>query len=697
MYAMKGIVKGTLCLMLAFSSVLSVRAEEKPEQPDIITEETAAEELPEEETEETGEETPEEPEEEQPAEEAAEEENDAEAGEEQPEETPETEEITEPEETPETEEIEEPEQPEEDPVQDSIPEENAEEPAETEPAVEPADSILQTAPQGTVTFVHQLYTGILDREPDQEGWKTWVKVLLDGTEASEVIKQFTNSEEFQNMVDQPVELVKSLYRGILGREGSDSEAASWASRLSDGQTYHALLQGFIGSPEFHSRCASYELKPGSYASPYYVDKNIKATRFVMSLYRILLKRDAEFGGLEGWTKRLLTGMTGSVVICSILDSAEFQTKIPSNEEYVTMLYQAVLGREGSSSEVSGWAVKMNNGQTYRAMMQGFINSQEFKKRCADIGIQPGTYKSPRYADMNYNVTLFVTTLFRSGLGRNGSESDIENRTKQLLTKALTGAAVVRIFLNSAECKNRNLSNENYVSMLYITVLGRARGDASVGSSWVKLLNQGTTRPAVLNKLLASAEFKTRCQKLGILWDTVQSTAVTQYTPWRYLQGDSRWGSVRIGSYTIARTGCVPTSIAMALSGIFNTSIYPDTVARWLYNNTQEYNRIMHGGSGAANLYAAKAWNASAYGIDSASALTNALARGYIVTAIVGPGTFTGSGTTHEIVLWGSSAGSCNVYDPLGKTGKYSISSIWSQRSFDSYDLRGGYVFYAIYK
>ena len=221
--------------------------------------------------------------------------------------------------------------------------------------------------------------------------------------------------------------------------------------------------------------------------------------------------------------------------------------------------------------------------------------------------------------------------------------------------------------------------------------------ASVGSSWVKLLNQGTTRPAVLNKLLASAEFKTRCQKLGILWDTVQSTAVTQYTPWRYLQGDSRWGSVRIGSYTIARTGCVPTSIAMALSGIFNTSIYPDTVARWLYNNTQEYNRIMHGGSGAANLYAAKAWNASAYGIDSASALTNALARGYIVTAIVGPGTFTGSGTTHEIVLWGSSAGSCNVYDPLGKTGKYSISSIWSQRSFDSYDLRGGYVFYAIYK
>jgi hypothetical protein len=126
-------------------------------------------------------------------------------------------------------------------------------------------------------------------------------------------------------------------------------------------------------------------------------------------------------------------------------------------------------------------------------------------------------------------------------------------------------------------------------------------------------------------------------------------------------------------------------------------IYPDTVARWLYNNTQEYNRIMHGGSGAANLYAAKAWNASAYGIDSVSALTGALAKGYIVTAIVGPGTFTSAGTTHEIVLWGSSAGSCNVYDPLGKTGKYSISSIWSQRSFDSYDLRGGYVFYAIYK
>ena len=664
---MKGIVKGTLCLMLAMNSVLCVRAEETPEPSDIITEEAETEEeLPGEELpEETGEEQPEEPEteEEQPAEDS--------------------------------------EIPEEEPSQEEPSDETpGEETPEEEPEEDVSDSILKTAPEGAVAFVHGLYTAILQREPDQGGWETWVSKLVSGTEASEVIRQFTGSAEFQNMVNDPLELVRNLYRGILGREGSDSEAASWASRLSDGQTYHALLQGFIRSGEFRQRCEDYGLKQGTYTSPYYVDRNVKATRFVMNLYRTLLGRDAEFSGLEGWTKKLLTGTTGSVMICNVLNSAEFQKKMPSNQEYVTMLYQAILGRSGSASEVSGWAVRMDNGQTYRAMMQGFINSQEFKNRCADIGIQPGSYISSRYADVSYGVTLFVTTLFRSGLGREGKESDIENRTKQLLTKTVTGDALVRTFLNSLEFRKRSLSNEAYVTVLYECVLGRSRKDASVGSSWVTKLKQGTSRTTVLNAFLTSAEFKKRCAALGIKVSEPVKEAkktVTQYVPWFYLQGDSRWGGIRIGSYTIARTGCVPTSIAMALSGIFNTLIRPDTVAQWLYSNTQEYNRIMHGGSGAANLYAAKAWNASAYGIGSTNALVSALAKGYIVTAIVGPGTFTSAGTTHEIVLWGSSAGSCNVYDPLGRSGKYSISSIWSQRSFDSYDLRGGYVFYAIYK
>ena len=652
---MKGIVKGTFCLMLALSSVVCVCAEDIPEPSDTRTEEIIEEEQP-------GEELPEETVEETPAEE-----------EEEPEE-----------ETPED-------------------EPGEEEPGEETPGEDPAPaSILETAPEAVTAFVHDLYTALLKREPDRGGWETWVSKLISGTEASEVIRQFTGSVEFQKMAKDPAELAKSLYKGILGREGSDSEVASWASRLRDGQTYHALLQGFIRSKEFRSRCDACGLKAGTYTSPYYADRNIKAARFIMNLYRSLLKRDEEFSGLEGWTKDLLTGTTGAVMITNILNSAEFQQKMPADKEFVAMLYQAVLGRNGSASEVSGWAVRMANGQTWRAVMQGFINSQEYKNRCADIGIKPGTYTSPRYADTNYNVTLFVTTLFRKGLGREGKESDIEYRTKQLLTRSIAADTLVRTFLKSKECRKRNLSNEAYVTMMYECVLGRSRKDTSVGSSWVKKLDQGTTRTAVLNAFVTATEFKKRCTALGIKYTDPPKPApkkFVQYTPWYYRQGDYRWGNVRIGGYTIARNGCVPTSIAMALSGILNTTVRPDTVGWWLYNNTQEFNRVLHGGSGAANLYAARAWNVSVYGISSLSGLQAALAKGYIVGAIVGAGTFTPAGTTHEIILWGSSGGSCNVYDPAsaGRNGRYSISSIWAQRSWNSYDLRGGYVFYAFYK
>ena len=661
---MKGIVKSILCIVLIMHNCLFLRAEEPQEPQEIITGEMPAEEtpLPEENTKE-------ELQEETPAEDVIEEgEEPAEENEEPvPEETPLPEETPMPEPTPE------PEEP----------------------------TYLESAPQGAVQFVHNMYTAILHREPDEAGWETWVRKLTGGSSAADVILQFTNSVEFQNSIADPYALAQSLYQGILGREGSDAEVASWAKNMINGQTYRALLQGFILSAEFKIRCEENGLIRGSYRSPYAVDRNAKVTAFVMDLYRILLGRDAEFGGLENWTKKLLDKQTASQIITNIINSAEFQQKGLANKDYVQLLYKAVLGREGSASEVNGWAERMDNGQTYRAMMHGFINSVEFKNRCASIGIVPGTYTSSRYADQNYTVTLFVKTLFRKGLGREGSEKDIEYRAKQVLTKSVYGDALVRTFLNSAECRKRNLSNEDYVSMLYECVLGRSRKDATVGSSWVRKLNNGTARTTILNAFLSSAEFKKRCTALGLsLTPSSKSkttVTVTQYVPWRYLQGDSRWGSVSIGGYTMARTGCVPTSIAMALSGILNRSVRPDSVAQWLYNNTQEYNRLMHGGSGAANKYAAEAWGVKVYGISFQSALVSALNNGYIVAAIVGPGTFTAAGTTHEIVLWGSSAGACNVYDPLGKTGKYSIASIWSQQSSDSYDWRGGYVFYAMYK
>lgn len=173
----------------------------------------------------------------------------------------------------------------------------------------------------------------------------------------------------------------------------------------------------------------------------------------------------------------------------------------------------------------------------------------------------------------------------------------------------------------------------------------------------------------------------------------------QYTPVYYSQHNSSWANKKYGRWTMSQSGCLPTSLAMAISGITGKSVKPDAVANYLYNNTSEFNKSMAGASGLAVQKAASNYGVKWEGLSSVSQVDLALSQGKIVIAVVGPGVFTGRGTTHAIVLYNYSGGKTYVMDPnsSSKNGWYSLSTIWNQKSTDSYDLRGGYVFYALSK
>lgn len=169
-------------------------------------------------------------------------------------------------------------------------------------------------------------------------------------------------------------------------------------------------------------------------------------------------------------------------------------------------------------------------------------------------------------------------------------------------------------------------------------------------------------------------------------------------PVYYRQGDSRWGSRTFGGLSMAATGCSPTSSAMAIAGITGNGVTPLDVATYLYNNTSEFNK--NGNQGASGLgirYAAEHWGVACEPVDSTDAITAALNKGKIIVMAVGPGTFVHGNYTHAIVLFDYSNGSAHVYDPetSARNGWYSVSSVWAQRSGDSYDWRGGHVAYAL--
>ncbi|SDQ10003.1 GBS Bsp-like repeat-containing protein [Streptococcus equinus] len=167
---------------------------------------------------------------------------------------------------------------------------------------------------------------------------------------------------------------------------------------------------------------------------------------------------------------------------------------------------------------------------------------------------------------------------------------------------------------------------------------------------------------------------------------------TNYDTPYYNQRDGRWGGNRYGYYTLASTGCVPTSLAMVFSSLTGNEVLPTTVASYLYNNTVEFNRGTEGTTGNGILIASRQWGLTPTVINSSAALTSALKEGHHVVAAVQQDKFSpwGWGTSHEIVLKGYSNGNTYVYDPYNASnnGWYSIELLWREQSTQAVDVNG---------
>ena len=171
----------------------------------------------------------------------------------------------------------------------------------------------------------------------------------------------------------------------------------------------------------------------------------------------------------------------------------------------------------------------------------------------------------------------------------------------------------------------------------------------------------------------------------------------RYNPIYYSQKDSRWSYIYYGSGNLKNTGCAPTSLAMAFSGILGYTVLPTDVANYLYYNTNEFNKAVLGASGLSVVYSSNYYGVPCTGLGTIHELITALDSGKTVIAYVGPGRFTIEGLTHAIVLTDYQNNQVYALDPYNtyNNGWIDINLVWSQQSTNSYDTNGGFAFYAL--
>lgn len=189
---------------------------------------------------------------------------------------------------------------------------------------------------------------------------------------------------------------------------------------------NALVPNFLGGP--NTSVANGVLLQLSYPNTTTtVQELVAINAFVLDpvlgpltrLYLAYFGRLPDAGGTSYWLGRLRSGTPLTTVSDGFAASPEFTSTYGSlsNGQFVTQVYQNVLGRAPDSGGYSYWLNRLNTGMTRGQLMVNFSESAEFKNaKAGTVQVVEGFWgmrqKIPTTTQVNANAALTASQLFQ---------------------------------------------------------------------------------------------------------------------------------------------------------------------------------------------------------------------------------------------------------------------------------------------
>ena len=244
----------------------------------------------------------------------------------------------------------------------------------------------------------------------------------------------------------------------------------------------------------------------------------KVNAFVKRCYSLILNREADEGGLTGWSDALLQKTAAAAnIIDGFVKSDEFTNRNLPDSDKVDILYKSMLNREADAGGKAGWVDALSQGYTLQNIINGFCGSAEFKALCQEYGIEPGAVEASAPVDANTprgKIEAFVKRCYQLILNRAADTGGLKGWSDALEGKTAAAAQIIDGFVRSPEYINRSLSADASVDILYKTMLNR-EADAGGKAGWVDALGKGYTFQHIINGFCGSAEFTGLCTEYGI--------------------------------------------------------------------------------------------------------------------------------------------------------------------------------------
>ncbi|HEV8058850.1 MAG TPA: DUF4214 domain-containing protein [Gemmataceae bacterium] len=187
--------------------------------------------------------------------------------------------------------------------------------------------------------------------------------------------------------------------------------------------------------------------------------------FVTTAYQNYLGRTPDSSGLNYWVTQMQSGLTDEHLEAGFIGSSEYIANHGgSNQAWIIGMYQNLLNRTPSETEVDYWLSQLAEGESPSAVAYGFAASAE------------------REGDR-------VMADYQQYLGRAASQTEVDYWVNQFVDNHLTNEQVIEGFIGSAEYFKDHYDNAgDWIFSAYQDVLQRQPDEASY-AHWLQVLEQ----------------------------------------------------------------------------------------------------------------------------------------------------------------------------------------------------------------
>lgn len=272
--------------------------------------------------------------------------------------------------------------------------------------------------------------------------------------------------------------------------------------------------------------------------------------YVISIYTHISGKKPEIKVLDAWCRQLKEKQIScSDLICALVFNPAYEARYVTDEEFVEIIYQAVLQRAADEAGSSNYLEYLSNGVSRAYIIKRITDSREFGRLCDNYDIISGTVFLEENRDRSILVTGFVSRCYQTILDRKPDVAGLNNWTGRLLEKTISGAEMVDYFLSSKEFQNRRENDVESVAILYHSMMGR-EADPEGKEKWLEVLNQGVSLRYLIKRFAESSEFIRLCNRYNIIPGTIrlednrnQNLQITGFVSKCYLEALGRKADV----------------------------------------------------------------------------------------------------------------------------------------------------------